>query len=146
MTVTDTAPAVKRAGARCTDADNRAAALAMMRADAVEYVTSLFDWLDEGQAADARPSGGAIAGVRACLDATEKKFPEVLAGIIKSAEENGFGYEYFCTEEPGCKCLSCRYPAEDKEDMRMPWTILMANVRERERARRRELQEARATR
>ena len=119
----------------------------MMRADAVEYVTSLFDWLDEGQTDDAKPSGAAMAGVHACLDATEKKFHEVLAGIIKSAEGNGFSYEHFCTEKFGCSCLNCRYPAEDpEEDMRMPWTLLMANVRERERERRRELQEARATR
>jgi hypothetical protein len=144
MTVTDAAPA-KHAGARDTDAEDRAAALTMMRADAVEYVTSLFDWLAEEQAGGARPSGAGIANIRACLDATEKHFHEVLTGIIKSAEENGFSYEYFCTEENGCKCLNCRYPAEDDEDMRLPWTHLMVNVRGDARRRSRGQQAGRAS-
>lgn len=132
MTITDAAP-VKHAGPRDTDAEDRAAALKMMRADAIEYVTSLFDWLDEGHPGDAKPLGAAMAGVRACFDSTEKHFHEVLTGIITSAEEVGFSYEYFCTEKPGCRCLNCRYPAEDDEDPRSPWAILMTNARKRAR-------------
>lgn len=143
MTVTDTRTIPMTPVA--PDEEGRAAALKMMRADAIEYVTALFDWLDEGQAPDATPPGAGMASIRACFDATEKHFHEVLAGIMKSATESDFNYQYFCTEEIGCKCLNCRYPAEAEEDERSPWTILMANVREGE-AVRRELQAARETR
>lgn len=142
MTITDAAP-VKHAGPRDTDAEDRAAALKMMRADAIEYVTSLFDWLDEGQQGDSRPSGAWMTVVHACYDATEKHFHEVLAGIIKSAEENGFSYEYFCTENSGCRCLNCRYPAEDDEDMRSPWAHFMVNFRKATRRAARDVAEAR---
>ena len=122
MTITDHRPAAKTA-ARDTEAEDRAAALKIMRADAVEYVTALFDWLGEGQYARS-------AAAHAFLEATEKRFHEVLAGIIEAAEESHFSYEYLCTEENGCRCLNCRYPAEDPdEDMRSASTRLMDNVR-----------------
>jgi hypothetical protein len=124
MTITAHGAGAKHAGARDTDAEDRAAVLKMMRADAIVYVTALFDWLGEGQ------PGAEMANVRACFDAREKRFHEVLAGIIKSAEENNFGYQYLCTARGGCRCISCRYPAEDPyPDMRPPWTLLMVNVR-----------------
>ncbi|HEY1701214.1 MAG TPA: hypothetical protein VGG75_16030 [Trebonia sp.] len=118
--VTDTAASP---AARSPNED-QAAALAMLRRDAVDYVTKLFDWIEE-----AAP-GSTRALVQACFDATEKPFHEVLTGLIASAQEGDDFYLYMCTERMDCQCHHCRYPAEPEEDPRAPWTALMDNVRD----------------
>jgi hypothetical protein len=104
--------------------DDQAAVLAMLRKDAVEYVTKIFDWIEE--------AGPGTAGVltNACFDAMEKRFHEVLTEMIARAEKGDDFFEYVCTGALGCTCHRCRYPADNLDvDPRMPWTQLMDNVR-----------------
>lgn len=104
-------------------ADDEANALAMLRKDAVAYVTSLFDWIE------AAGTGSGIIFAFACFNATEKPFSEVLTEMIAAAAKEDDFYLFQCTEREGCTCLNCRYPAEPDEDPRPPWTQLLDNVR-----------------
>jgi hypothetical protein len=123
MTIAETRIAPETAAETLREED-RAAALKMMRDDAVTYMTALFDWLDSGK------PGTEYITTYACLDATEKRFHEVLTWIVAEAEGKHFSAERLCSGKSGCGCLNCRYPAEDPdEDMRPAWTRLMANVR-----------------